>query len=529
MTGEVKTNQLAVKELRPWAVYLVCLAIALVFLFLFGLDSPLHTFNPHCDYQWFTTMGRGILAGKVPYRDLFEQKGPMIFVLFAVANLLPEPQIVIWCCEVLLISLFLYFCYRIARKFLSPWLSLLVVPLMMMLLSMNKVRGLEGACVEEYCLPIFAYGLLCFLDFLLERKAVTWRRGLALGICIGILFWTKFTLLEFFIIPLLIWAVVNLVEHKFLMVVRSALMMLLGMVIVTLPIIIWFAVVNALGDLWQVYFVINFSNYSGDVQNGVRITRVNPWVNLKQSLLFTGTGFLLIQVLGLICFTVFNWRKNSGWQLLIAVLGTWLMIGFFCGYLYYYLPLYTYAVIGVIYLVKGIGYVWTAMKLNVKPLVKALFLVILSAMSLVLALPFVSNLKEINRPRNQYAPLVVADMIAEYNQTVEKPATLFCYRMVDCGFYNAASVVPNVRYYAQNSFTEAELPEMFASFDDTIRNQLCDFVIMYRFTYEIKRDFIANYYHPYVDNNVMKSSLLFAAFEPNGYVKNEIVILFRND
>lgn len=515
-------------DFRLWTVYLICLGLALVFMFLFGLNSPIHTFNTHCDYQWFTTMGRGILAGKVPYRDLFEQKGPIIFVVFAVANLFPNPQFVVWLFEVIIVSWFLLLCYRIARKFLSPWLSLLVLPLMMALLSVNYGRGLEGSCVEEFCFPIFAYGLLCFLEFLMEHKVATWYRGLVLGICLGVLFWTKFSMLEFFLVPLLIWFVVSLIERRFKNLVKNGLLMLGGFALVSLPIIVWFVAVGAWNDLWQVYFVINLTNYSGDVQNGLYVKHVNPWVNLRQSFSL-GKCFCLMVVLGLLCFVVQNWRQKSGWLLLLAGLSTWFMIGFFCGYVYYYLPMYTYAVLGLVYLVKGFEYLLKKAQIVIKTnFIKVAWWLFAVMVCLIAAFPFVTNLREINRPRNQYAQLVVADLIAEYNQTANQPATLFCYHMVDCGFYNAADIIPNVRYYAQNSFAKNEFPEMFASFDETIQNQVCDFVVMYRLTYEQNRAMISQFYHPYLDNNPAKSSIPFACFEPRGYVRNEIIILFRN-
>ena len=257
-------TQFVTQEERPkktefslWLVYLFCFGVSLIFMLFFGLNSPLYTFNSHCDFNWYVTMGRGWVAGKVPYRDLFEHKGPITYLIFAFAALFPSYQIAIWLIEVFCVSLFLYFGYRIAHKFLSPWLSLAVVPLVMIVLSANYCRALNGACVEEYCLPIFAYGLLCFLDFLMDGRLATWQRSLALGICMGILFWTKFAMLEFFLVPMLVWLVVNLVRRNFVVALCSGLVMLGGVLIITLPIVIYFAAVGGLDDLWQVYFCVN--------------------------------------------------------------------------------------------------------------------------------------------------------------------------------------------------------------------------------------------------------------------------------
>lgn len=511
------------QDFHPCLIYVICLGISCVFMFFFGLNSPLHTFNSHCDYQWFLTMGRGMVAGKVPYRDLFEQKGPLVYVVFAVASLFPHPQIAVWCVEVFCVSWFLYFAYRIARKFLSPWLALTVVPLVMMMLSANFCRGLEGSCVEEYCLPIFAYGLLCFLDFLMDQRAVTWRRSLAVGICLGILLWVKYTMWEFFLVPMLIWLIVNLVRRQFGQILRAGFIMLGGILLVTLPVVIGFAVAGGLSDLFAVYFQLNMTRYSGDTTNAL-----NPWKN-SLYIFFIGAYCLIFLVWGLICFAVQFWRQKSGWLMLITVITSWLIVGFFGGLMYYYLPLFTYAVLGVVYLVKVVAHVLQSVEITIKRRwVSSLMVVLVTVVSFFAAMPFITNLAEINRPRDAYATLVVADIIAEYNQTATQPATLFCYRMSDAGFYNAAGIIPNTYYYAKNTFAEAAFPEMYAAFDQTIASQLCDFVVTYRWVYEDKEAFLSEYYHPYYEGDLEKSTLPFRFFEPGGYETNEIVLLFRN-
>ena len=512
------------KGFKPWLVYVICFAISLVFMFFFGINSPIHTFNGHSDFNWYVTMGRGFVAGKVPYRDLFDHKGPITYFVFAFATLFPSYQIAVWCLEVICISLYLYFCYRIARKFLSPWLSLAVVPLMMMILSTNFYRGLNGACVEEFCLPIFAYGLLCFLDFIMDKRPVTWQRSLALGICLGILFWVKFSMWEFFLFPMLIWLIMNLARRDWKTVLRSGLIMLGGLLIVTLPIIIYFGAVGALGDLWQSYFVINLGSYTGDIDGGSAQEKfIRGWKNSLSPILMS-PYFILFFVFGIVCFAVQYWRQKSGWLLLIAIIPTYFLIGFICGYFYYYLPLQAYAVLGLIYLVK---FITNVIDITIKKQwVNGLILTILTVISFCLALPFASNMVEINQPRESYAPLVVADIIAEHNQTAETPATLFCYYMGDGGFYNAAEIVPNVRYYSQHCFAPQEFPELFASYDVTIREQKCDFVICYVDEFKKNEEFLLTYYQFYF-GSLEKSTLPFRFFDATSYGENEIVILFR--
>ena len=529
MAKQIKAekNNVVKPDFNPWLVYLICFGVSLVFMWLYGLNSPIYTFNSHCDFNWFVTMGRGLVAGKVPYRDLFEHKGPITYFVFAVAALFPSYQIAIWLIEIFCISLFLFFAYRIARKFLSPWFSLAVIPLMMMVLATNFCRALNGACVEEYCLPIFAYGLLCFLDFIMDQRPATWRRSLAIGICLGILFWTKFSMWEFCFVPMLMWLIINLVHRNWRVVVRSGLIMLGGFMILTLPVLIYFGVNGALDNLWEVYFKVNLFNYNGDIEGLSQSEKIaNNFKSLLRSFC-TGAYFIIVFLWGLICFTICNWRQKSGWLFLIAVLSTWFLIGFFVGYLYYYIPLFAYAIIGAIYMVKVLANVVQTVEISVRRVwVKITMVAVVVAVSFFLTMPFAYNMKELKRSHDDYAPLVVADIIAEYNATAVEPATLFCYQMSDCGFYNAAGLIPNVYYYARNSFIEKDFPVMYEAFRETIRTQKCDFIVTYLNAFKEHETELMTYYDFYF-GTLEASTLPFVSFEQSGYLENQIVILFR--
>ena len=526
MNVQTEAKTIPERKINSWLVYAVCVVVTLVSLFCFAPNSPIYTFNSHCDYNWYLTMGRGIVAGKVPYRDLFEHKGPITYFVFAFASLFPEPRFAVWVIEIICVSLFLFFGYRIARKFLSPWLSLLFIPIMMMTLSTMCFSF--GTRVEEFCLPIFAYGLLCFLDFIMDKRPATWQRSLALGICLGILFWVKFSMWEFFLFPMLIWLIMNLVRRDWKTVSRSGLIMLGGLMIVTLPIIIYFGVNGALDDLWQMYFQLNMGSYTGNYM-GLNETElyIRKW---KNALFPFGMGgfFITTLILGIICFAINYWKQKSGWLLLIAVVATWLIIGFFCGFEHYYIPLFTYAVLGCIYIVKYIAklvcFKFTRFKsLFDRSLFKNLGIICLCLISLLVAFPFVLNTIDINKPRENYAPLVVADIIKDYNQTAEKPATLFCYSMVDYGFYNAAGLIPETKFYARSAFTVDEFPEMYQAFDETISNpNRPDFVIAFK-----HQVFLLTYYDYYY-GTLEASTIKYVRFDDKSdYVSVEFVILFR--
>lgn len=66
---------------------------AIVTITLVSTCSPLYPFNPWDDANCFFTLGRGILHGLVPYRDLYEQKGPLLYFIYALVALLSEKSL----------------------------------------------------------------------------------------------------------------------------------------------------------------------------------------------------------------------------------------------------------------------------------------------------------------------------------------------------------------------------------------------------------------------------------------------------
>ena len=57
--------------------------VALVTVSVCSLSSPLYPFNDWVDANCFFTVGKSMLYGIVPYRDLYEQKGPLLYALYA--------------------------------------------------------------------------------------------------------------------------------------------------------------------------------------------------------------------------------------------------------------------------------------------------------------------------------------------------------------------------------------------------------------------------------------------------------------
>ena len=84
------------RSYRSFILYLYCLLISSAFLLICTKSSPLYPLNDWQDANAFFTMGKGMMNGKVLYRDLFEQKGPLLYFMHG-TGLSHFQYIISWC------------------------------------------------------------------------------------------------------------------------------------------------------------------------------------------------------------------------------------------------------------------------------------------------------------------------------------------------------------------------------------------------------------------------------------------------
>ena len=161
--------------LRMGFAFLVSFAV----LTVCSKNSFLYPMNDWVDVNCFFTVGRGITHGLVPYLDLYDQKGPLLYFVYALAALMTEHSFLgVFVIEVLLFSLFLYIGGRIAEllsdKPCAFWLTVaglgIGIPL--------SPAFSHGGSAEEFSLPVFAGALYIVLKTI--RNIALCQKGKAL-------------------------------------------------------------------------------------------------------------------------------------------------------------------------------------------------------------------------------------------------------------------------------------------------------------------------------------------------------------
>ena len=481
------------KELNLWVVYSVCLIISAIFFFLFGFNSPIYEFNSCPDYQWYMTIGNALTHGKIPYRDLFEHKGPIVYFVTAFCCLFPDPRTVILIIEILCMSLFFFFAYRICRKRLNTFYSLIAIPILAFGIFAAWSYVTHGNTIEEFCLPIITYFFYYWLEFLLEKHKWKWSTSFCIGLCFGLIFWAKYTILYFIIPLMIIWFIILFRKKEYRTLAINTLFIIIGFLFITLPILTFYLINNAIDDLFYVYLFINFTKYSLNLSPTYFI------LNLKIFFKFNPL-FIFLIIWGIS--QSIRYSKKTGLLYLITCLSTFILTMLSCnGNNYYHNILIPYAILGIIYILE-----WVNIKLRLITHVKT-FYSLFVFVCILICIPF-SILPMVYKPhRNECIPYTISTIIKNYEQINNTKTTLFCYKLIDLGFHNACDVIPNNYFYVNSNIEEEVFPEMYQSFRNSITGQNSDFVITEVMTWYNDNELLSQYYEPFTgDVNTSKYS-----------------------
>ena len=96
---------------KKWTIIL-CFMIALIIALTFSL-CPINGQSAGIDSSVFLYIGKQMQHGAVPYRDLFDHKGPLLFFIQYFGLLLSgEKFFGVWIIELVCLTMAIYFTYR---------------------------------------------------------------------------------------------------------------------------------------------------------------------------------------------------------------------------------------------------------------------------------------------------------------------------------------------------------------------------------------------------------------------------------
>lgn len=456
------------KHKQSLLIILFCLITATIVLLITSKSSPLYPFNDWVDANAFFTMGKGMFNGKVLYKDLFEQKGPLLYLIYGIGYLISNTTFLgVFFLEIISFTVFLYYMYKSVTIFLKQKEYLIIIPLLALLITTSKSFS-HGGSAEEFSLSFLAFSLYYFLKYL-NTKQITNKTFFINGLLAGCVFMIKYNLLGFWLGWILCLTYPFLKQKDYKKYILSISCFLGGMLI---PIGLWcvyFAVNNGLKEFIDVYFIVNIFSYTvkTDFISRIVIIAKEFFNNLVDNGLIITFLFIAFPLI----FKAVKFDTYSKVSLIFVVLCS--ILGIFIGgtsYLYYslfLLPVIIFSLITIITFISPWLNNFFSDRYNYY--IYFLFYIV----TLQLAFPMSDNTYFMMTKKEDLVQYKFAEVI----KTVPN-ATLLNYGTLDWGFYTTANLVPNVRYFVQHNFNRKRYPQNHLEQARYIEEKKVSFVTM---------------------------------------------------
>lgn len=348
-------HQKFVKVLKNETICYLLLAGFLLLLFA-TRSSFLYPCNDWNDANSYFSMGKALFNGKMPYRDVFDQKGPYLYFLYGLAYLISHRTFAgVFILEVVWAFFDLLGIFCILRLYLKKNTALFVSPLVLAVIVSSK-SFYWGGSAEELCFPFLIWGLYLSVEYFKNsypKKAMDFKVVCAGGLLAGMVANIKFTVLGFFFAWMMCIAFSFLVRKDFRGAVKGCLVFLGGMAVPFIPWLIYFGWNQGLYEWYWGYVYINVFIYSdlngegpGLFERIYTLSKLLYWVIRDNFIYFV---FLIPGVIWQVCAGGKRWLERFH----ILALCFFLFLGIYVGgssLPYYAFPLAVFTVFGFAWL-----------------------------------------------------------------------------------------------------------------------------------------------------------------------------------
>ncbi len=456
---------------------------AVIALLLCSKSSPLFYFNDWVDANSFFTVGKSMFNGITLYKDIFEQKGPMLYLIHGLGYLISHTTFNgVFAFEAIAFAITLIYAYRLLCLFFNENIALTGTFLLPLFILGAKYFA-QGSSAEEYILCAQMVSLYYLANYFVKeysQNTVDLRHMFIHGLMFSTVLLIKYNIAAFWFFPIATVFISFIIKKQFKKAICSLLVFAAGSFAVIIPWFIYFLVNGALNDFIEVYFLFNAKYYTNSNTN---ITGV---VSLVLTVFKNGV-FLLKQfkfeyialIIGLLSFCLYPF-KIKWWQRLSISSASFALVFtaiFFngTGHIYYTMGITVFFIFTVIAFCKIIEII----KLPLKSWLIAAF-----AISMLFATVYKNPYHKDSRLfSKENTSNKVQIEFANLMHETDNP-TLLNYGFLDGGFFTVADIVPNVRWFQRQNKIFETYPEHSLEHERYIREKVTDYIVR-----RIKKDY----------------------------------------
>ena len=442
-------------------VFLFLLFTAAAVITIASACSPIYPINDWVDPNTMFTVGKGMLKGMVPYRDLYEQKGPLLLAIHALAAFISSGDFLgIWIIEITACFFFLLIQYLI----LSVWMgkrALALIPVTALLTYISPAF-VKGDSAEEMALPFLSYAVYIGIISIRRKKMPALRECFFIGVTSACILWMKYSLLGFYIGWFLFFFFTALKEKQIRHLLFMVLSIIGGVIAASVPVFLYFLLNRAVKIFAECYFLNNILYYPalGSAEGPFRFL-INLWNGV---LLFWETNplILIFFMISVIRNFLCHDRKTAAFQLLTFGLGFSLIFVNGTSFIYY-----TFIFAG--FWGSALGWVNISPSFMKKSHPEMVCISAFVCLGLLLILS--PNIYMLAYEKQDYPQYRVMEVIR--NSGIEDPSLLH-YGLLDDGFNLTSDLIPRERFFCTFNLL---LPEMKSEQDRYIDEAIPDFAV----------------------------------------------------
>lgn len=444
----------------------VAIVVLLVFTLFFVASSPLSKGNVWVDTNAMLEVGRAWVHGRVPYEDVFEQRGPLMFFYYFIVNFISSNGFLgLYVIELLNLVII----YAISRKvFASVFpksrvnfdVMAIIIPILMVLDKSFET----GGSPEEFAVTWSLIGIYMVIEVVVGSATSSWRTGFIFGAAVAAVFWIKFTLVGLLIGASIFVLVYLLAEKRFLYLTQMIIAALSVFFISGIIVAAYFKIVNALNDFIQTYFLMNINAYGGNASLHDRLNAFYQSVNN----IIMGNGWIFsIWLLSILVLFAVS-KRIAALMLSVGIFGVVVTYAVGQARVYSFVQVYAVMVLTILLAVFVFAdkfsnaHIWWFSLIAIFP---------------VVANPFIGKLSYVWQS-NTPAAQTFATKIRQYEGN--KRASLMYYNIIDAGVerYIDISVAEKFKYFEKTNVPDELYPEQGISLRKSVLNGTPDYVVV---------------------------------------------------
>ncbi len=298
------------------------LLTAILFVAFFSKStSPLYGYR-FIDSDIFRYMGYAMLHGKIPYTDLFDHKGLLLYWINALGYLI-HSEYGIFTLQILAFAATLYVWHRMLGKECQEWRKWLI--LFASLLGLGAYYE-DGNLAEEWSLLFISLPIMLWLEATKNKGEFSRFSSITIGLCCGALFLLRLNNM----IPVLTILIYCLFEalwnKKYQYAINATTWIVLGFLVLPLAACLFMFLLNGIDGINDMFYAMIGFNMDYATDTGLGFLAF-----LENSILIIAP---LISIALLLLFIKSDWRKSI--PLLLAFIFTIITTGG-NGYPHYYM------------------------------------------------------------------------------------------------------------------------------------------------------------------------------------------------